>query len=1107
MKEIVDWLTEIGMSEFAGTFVRHGIDLSVAQELTTEDLKDIGISRLVDRKILLREIKRVATEEAARNVQRRILSVLFCDLVDSTAFSHAVDAEYYREALKSYLDACKQVITKYRGFVANLFGDGVLAYFGWPRADEDQVSQAVRAGLEMGSTVKMLDFGNGLLPHCRVGIATGRVVIGGGTDLDSAFGETVNLAARLQSLAEPDRVVIDAATCRSIGNRFEVRALPVATLKGFPHPIKTWEVVTERRHIDRFEERPARCLKFVGRHAEMATLTRLWERLRSGRGQTVIISGEAGIGKSRLLREFCETLREQDAKVFRYQCSAYHVNSAFYPVVRDLERAAGIDPQNDRPMVRKSKLEKLLGDANGADRANLEIVAQLLSIVDSESAESLKLSATERRCRAIEFLVEDALRVSSKRPLVIAVEDVHWIDPSSKALLEKLISRAVHFRVMVVVTTRPGAHTPKTSGDLVEILLGRLSDDDIEVIVRSIDVSSQLSNVEIQHIVSQVDGIPLFAEELTSSAVEHSGTTGNYELPETIETSLTARMDFYHGSKEIVQIASVLGREFTRAELSTLAGTAIPASKVDASLAALTVSELLLESGSREKSRYRFKHALVQDVAYGTLLRLTRQQLHERVAREVLSETTRAREPEIVAYHLTEAGLIREALEYWKKAGELAAEKSANSEAISHFSMGLQLIQKMAPGPSRDALEFDFHVALSGPLITKFGYTSREFEGCVARALALGESVGHTPATYSLLYARWATLLVAGSIGESLRMAVDFSELAQRWCDNDALLARHRMLGASYLFLGELQRASYELEKLLTGYDSQRHVHLRTFYGVDLRVAGRCYTSEVLWLRGFVDQAQMNAAGALEEARAVNHANSIAMALHFCGLISFLNRNSFAIRTYAEEMKELTNRQPVGTWNLLLEAMTGWALVEEGHTDDGITLLSEGVDRTLRAGASIFIPFFYCRIAETFINEDRLPEAGKYLSDAEALIARTGEAVYRGELLRLQALLLLKQRRLNDAESLLVQAISCARRQDARSIELRAVTTYADVLSQRGDPQRGVAVLAAVVDGLTEGHGSHDMSAARATLARCRTLARARPFGTGGQEVVDSEMG
>lgn len=1101
MKDIVDWLAEIGMSQFARIFAEHGIDVTAAQELTTEDLKDIGISRLADRKILLREIQRVALEEAARNVQRRILSVLFCDLVDSTAFSHAVDAEYYRVALKSYLDACRKVITRYGGFVANLFGDGVLAYFGWPRADEYQASQAVRAGLEVVSAVKTLEFGNGLLPHCRVGISTGRVVIGGGTDLDSAFGETVNLAARLQDLAEPDRVVIDAATCRSIGNRFDTNALPIATLKGFPGLVETWEVVAERRYIDRFEERPARCVKFVGRRAEMTALNRLWEHAVSGRGQTVVISGEAGIGKSRLLREFCETLRKQHAKIFRYQCSVHHVNSAFYPVIQDLEKAAGINPQNELPAVRRSKLEKLLGGTEGVEKTNLDIIAQMLSIADGENAELLKLAAAERRRRAIEFLVEDTLRVSSERPLVVAVEDIHWIDPSSRALLEEVISRAVHSRVMVLVTARPVAHTLATSEELVEIPLGRLDDDDIEAIARSIDVSSQLSNADIGHIVSHVDGIPLFAEELTSSAIEHSGVTGDYQLPETIETSLTARMDFHHAEKEVVQMASVLGREFTRTDLSTLAGVAIPASKIEASLAALTASELLLKSGPPEESRYRFKHALVQDVAYGTLLRLTRQQLHERVARDVLPETIRLRQPEVVAYHLTEAGLIHEALEYWKKAGELASEKSANSEAISHFSTGLKLIEKLAPSPSRDAFEFGFNVALSGPLITQFGYSSTEFARCVSKALALVKSVGHMPATYSLLYARWAALLVSGSMEESLRMAVDFSKLAERWGDSDALLARHRMLGGSYLFLGELQRASAELDKLITGYDSRRHAHLRTSYGVDLRIAGRCYKSEVLWLMGFVDQARVNATDALDGARAVDHANSIAMALHFCGLISFLSWDSFKVRAYAEEMRELAQRQPVGTWSLLLGAMAGWALVEDGHIDDGITLLSEGVGRAVHAGVSVFVPFFYCRIAEIFIDEDRLSEAGKYLSDAEALIARTGEAVYRGELLRLQALLLMKQRRPSGAEGLLARALNSARRQDARSVELRVATTYASFLAERGDPNHGVALLAAVVDEFKEGHGCHDMLAARATLARCRTLARAIFLGADDQDV------
>jgi class 3 adenylate cyclase/tetratricopeptide (TPR) repeat protein/ABC-type transport system involved in cytochrome c biogenesis ATPase subunit len=1040
MEEIVEFLAGIGMSRFAETFVAHGIDLGIAPELTDGDLKELGVDRLGDRKVLLREIGRLRPRDGGPQAHRRLLSVLFCDLVGSTALARRIDAEDLRSVLLTYHQAARESIRHFGGFIGTLMGDGVMAYFGWPQAQEDQAAQAVRAGLELVATMRTLRFEYGVVVHCRVGIATGRVVMGDASDPNLAFGETLNLAARLQAHAHADRVVTDAATNRWIGRRFKTVPLPAADLKGFAHPVSAWNVLEEHPSVDRFETRAAGRAQFAGREAEMGTLTRLWETVLSGRGQAVTVTGGAGFGKSRLVREFQANVARDRPSIVRFQCSAHHSNSVFYPVIQSLEDAAGIDPAGDSAAAKRGKLEELVARRQTPEPEDLLSLAQMLDLSIDEETAGGDSSAAERRRHAIRFLVRRVLIMSRERPVLAIVEDVHWIDPSSSELLAELVAAAVAAKVMVIATTRTDNPSLPPGHRATEIRLEGVADAETETIVRSIDGADGLSEREVRLIVSRVDGIPLFAEELTSAAIEHGRVTRSDELPETVEASLTARLDFLRHGKAVAQVGSVLGREFAGSQLEALAQPVMAATALRSGLRELTAAGLV--EGPYEDVRYRFSHALVQEVAYASLLRRTRQQLHERAARNVISEPGRAREPELVAHHLTEAGLVAESLEYWKAAGGRSAEKSANAEAISHFRRGLELIAQLAEEPSRDALELSFLVACSGPLIAEFGYTSTQLTNCIARALTLSERIGHTPEMYPLLYARWAVLLTSGSMPESLRVAQDYSRLAERQQHPDALFARHRMLGASYMCLGDLARAEDEFDAIIAGYDPERHGPLAHSHGLDLLVAGQCFSSEVLWLMGRADEAARRAQSGLTKARATGHVNSIAMALHFCGLVSFLNRDPAAVREHAAEMTQLTDRQPAGAWPSLTGAMLGWSLIAEGDVDQGLPMLIDGVERARSVGVSMFVPMFHCRIAEVLIGCGAPAKAAQRLAVAEELIARTGEVNYRSELLRLQAVLAAERGAEREADELLHQAIELARRQGARSLEFRATATW-----------------------------------------------------------------
>jgi class 3 adenylate cyclase/ABC-type transport system involved in cytochrome c biogenesis ATPase subunit len=1085
MCEIREWLAEIQMSRFTDAFLAHGIDLQTARELTAEDLKEMGINRLGDRKALLREIGRLAEATSHRDAHRRILSVLFCDLVSSTELSRQVDAEDLRIVLKAYHERARYTILRFGGFIGRLLGDGVLAYFGWPHAQEDQAAQAVRAALDLVGAIRGLRFDSGVVVHCRVGIATGRVVIGEETDPELAFGETLNLAARLQTHATPDSVIIDEATGRWIGRRFATLPLPPATMKGFGTPVRIWQVLEEHPSVDRFESRAPGRAGFVDREAEMHRLAELWTEALSGDGRFVFVSGAPGLGKSRLVREFTASVAEQ-ARILRLQCSAHHTTSGFHPLIHRLEAAAGADAGKASPPAVRRELARLLGEDVGAEPAEIASVAKMLDLSIGESAEPSAISARERRAFAIAFLARTAVQAARPHPLLIIVEDAHWIDPSTQELLEALISRLAGTRLLVIATTRPGATALANTSTLAEIGLDRLPNADTELIVRGIEGSARFSDHDVSLIVSRVEGVPLFAEELASAAIDHGQLGALDELPETVEASLTARLDFLTHGKAVAQLGSILGREFASAELKAMAGPSMTPASVERGLRELTAARLAVTTATSEEPRYRFSHALVQEVAYASLLRHTRQRMHERAARDVLPEPVRSRQPELIAHHLTEAGLVTEALEYWRLAGQRSAEKSANAEAISHFRRGLALAETLPDGPSRDRTTFRLLVALSGPLIAELGYTSSELGDCIARAMALSERIAHPPEIYPLLYARWASLLTSGSMAQSLQVAQAFSGLAERQHHEDALLSRHRMLGASHLCLGHLSLASRELDALVHGYEPDRHASLVHSYGVDLRVAGLCFRSEVLWLTGHVDRALAAAAAALREARACEHVNSIAMALHFCGLVSFLNRDPSAVHAYAGEMTELTRRQPAGAWPLLTAAMVGWALVAEQHPEEGITMLIDGVERALRAGVSMFVPIFYCRIAETYIETKDLTAAAVYVSSAEELVGRTGEVNFRGELLRLRALLRHRRGLPASAHRILMEAITVARGQGARSIELRAATSLADILTDRGESERAVTLLALLLEERREGRRYPDFLAAQAALVRAR---------------------
>ncbi len=1080
MSSVGAFLAGLGLGHLEARFAENGVDMEALGGLTNEDLIELGVARLMDRKRILQEIRRLAALRSNGDGERRLISVLFCDLVDSTGLSQRMDPEDMREALRAYREVCVRSIQAYGGFLANFLGDGVVAYFGWPHASEEQASQAVRAGLKMIEALGRIELAATTDLHCRVGVATGRVVVGGGADHDTAIGETPNLAARLQTLADRDEIVIDDTTRRMIGRRFLAKKMDAAQLKGFPRPVLTWRVLSEDPNVDRFDARADRWSVFAGRREEIGRLGALWARTQAGAGVAVVVRGDPGIGKSRLVWEFCREVGDRARQVFRFQCSPFHSNTALHPVAHGLEIAAGLGAPDLTGPEKISRLRDFLGVGGDLDPFLLETFARFFGIEHAFSEALLKEPAAALRSRTLGALLRLLLGASARGPAIVVVEDVHWIDPSSEELLGMLVSHPDFRGIMLVATTRHGG-TFRLPVEPEELDLPRLGDSDIAAIAQSVQGAQRLSGDEVADIVGRVDGMPLFAEELTSAILLDA--SGRQGLPENIQTSVMARLDHLGEAKFVAQVGALIGREFSRRDLAVLLRDAPIA--LDAALEALLKDGMIMWPNPPH-GPYQFKHALVQDVAYHTLLREQRRHWHRRFATEALIEEDRRLRPEIVAHHLTEAGDIPASLEYWKAAGYRASRASANTEAMANFKRGLELIATLPPDADAAAAELGFLVGLAGPVIAVNGYTSDELGALIARAVEVSRRVGDAPEIFPLLYSRWAFSLTGGAMTESLGVAEQFSRLAESTGDHGALYARHRLLGASYMVLGRLREAREEIGRSINLYRSDEHERLVTSYGVDIRVASRCFMGEIAWLLGRPDSARRSASLALAEARALDHVHSIAMSLYFSGLVAFLRLDPEETGRRMDELFQLAARGPVGAWPTLGMTMRGWARAAAGDMEQGLKMMDEGIAAADRTGVCIFLPFMKCRMAQVRLDLGDISGARALAQEARAIIDRTGERVYEAEQRRLIGELNRREGRVPDAEAEFEAALAIARSQGARSLELRAAVAWGRLLAERDEASRARTLVEPILRLFDEGADCFDVQAARSLLSGLR---------------------
>jgi class 3 adenylate cyclase/predicted ATPase len=1101
MHPIAHWLNALGLGQYAQRFADNDIDASILRDLTDQDLEKIGVS-LGHRKKILRAIAELnevgITPESPGwdEAERRLLTVMFADLVGSTALSTRLDPEDMRKIIGAYQRRCAEVIAKSGGFVARYMGDGILAYFGYPQAHEEDAERAVHAGLELIEAVGKLDDGAGSVLHMRVAVATGLVVVGdlrseGVAQEHEVVGETPNLAARLQTLAEPDTVVISGSTRRLLGELFETRALGTVSVKGFSAPVPVWQVTGASAVDSRFEalRRGSIETPLVGREEEIELLLRRWQQAKRGDGCVVLISGEAGIGKSRIAQTVLARLSGEPHIRLRYFCSPHHTDSAFYPIIRQLERAAGFE-QEDTPETKLNKVTSLLDPSSGQENG-AQLLSELLSIATGNDYSALNWSPQRKKEKTFDLLLRQLQTLSRQRPAFVVYEDVHWIDPSSRELLDVTVERVAGLPVLLIVTFRPEFQPPWTGEAHVSTLtLGRLGRREGAELVELVAGNNLLSKGVRAEIVERADGIPLFVEELTKAVLDEAVTGADSTaprqapvVPATLHASLMARLDrLGTAARETAQVGAAIGREFTYEMIAAVADRSDDVLR--AGLDQLVDAGLVFRRGSLPGATFLFKHALVQDVAYGSLLKSRRQHLHGRIAQmleERMSDQASIR-PEFVASHYAQAGVADRAIEYWDKAGRLAVERSAMAEAVAHFGKAIHLLASRPEGEQRRAIELALQLALAGALMAVKGWGSSEAGDAYARARELCREAPKGSQLAMALGGEWTFLHNRGEIRVAHQLADELIALADHRKDRETKLMANRCLGTSELFCAEFTRALHHLRQALTFYDWTEH-RPPTLTPYDIRVACESFVAWTLLILGYADQALAQSRHALACARELLQPHTLAYGLHLSCIFHQLRGDGPELQERSQELVALATEQGyphfVGTGT----CFRGWATVAlGGPIVEAINELHRGLAAKRATGADIKIPYYFGLLAEAHRRIGRTSEGLTLLNQALEVIERTGESWFEAELYRLIGETLLTNVDLYHAELWFSRALTKARTQKAKLWELRASCSLARLLGDEGKRSEARELLAPVYGWFSEGFNTTDLKEAKAIL-------------------------
>jgi len=1043
---------------------------------------------------------------SSSDAERRQLTVMFCDLVDSTALSSRLDPEDLREVVRAYQTTCEEVTQHYGGHIAQYLGDGLLVYFGYPQAHEDDAHRAVRAGLgildALAALNARLEPRTGVRLAVRLGVHTGLVVVGevGGVSRHEqlALGETPNLAARIQGLAAPDALLISAASHRLVQGFFACEDLGTHTLRGVTTPVQVYRVLQASAAQSRLDVMGATSLTpLVGRDAELTLLVERWAQSQDGLGQVVLLSGEAGIGKSRLVEALRQRLGSEGMSSIVLRCSPYYTNSALYPVIDHLQRLLHFH-REDTPEAKLDKLEHSLHEYRFARDEVVPLFAARLSVpLPDGRYPPLHLSPQQQKRKTAEALVAWLAEAAERQPLLAVWEDLHWADPSTLELLSLIIDQSRTAHMLTLLTCRPEFQPPwPPRSHLTHLTLNRFTHPQVERLIAQAIHGKSLPLEVVQQVVAKTDGVPLFVEELLKMILESglvreeadryvlTGPLPPLAIPITLQDSLMARLDRLAPVKEVAQLGAVLGRSFSYELIRAV--SPLDDTTLHRGLAQLVDAELLYQRGHPPHAQYLFKHALIQDTAYQSLLRSTRQQYHQRIA-QVLEEQfpeTAQTQPELLAQHYTEAGLREQAIGYWQQAGQQALQRSANLEAVRHLTAGLELLATLPETPTWAQQELDLQLALGPALTATKGQAAPEVEQTYARARALCAQVGETPQLFPtlrglcLFYQNSGALLTARELGEQL------DRLAQRVATPTLRLEAHEVLGSTLFFLGEYAAARMHFEHGSALADPTAQQVLMLHQGPAPGVRCLALAANALWCLGAPAQSLRRSQEALTQAQALAHPYSLALARHFAAHLHSRRREAPAVQAQAEALLALATAQEFPLYVGYGTYWHGWALAMQGQGVEGLAQMHQGLATLLATGQTIARPFCLVLLAEAAGHAGQVAEGLHLLGEALAAF----EASERGDMLpeayRLQGefLLRLATPDLADAEACFHHALNIARRQQAKSLELRAATNLARLWQHQGKRAAAHQLLADVHGWFTEGFNTADLEEAKVLL-------------------------
>jgi class 3 adenylate cyclase/predicted ATPase len=1024
------------------------------------------------------EAKASRDPPATAAAERRQLTVMFCDLVGSTPLSARLDPEDLRGIIGAYHRCVTETVEGFGGFVARYMGDGVLVYFGYPQAHEDDAERAMRCGLALVDRVPQLNQAEEL--HARVGIATGLVVVGGEVVEHDVAGDTPNLAARLQALAEPDTVVIAASTRRLLGDLFEYRDLGAIEVKGIAAPVPAWQVLRPSIIASRFEAlRDSALSPLIGREEEIDLLLRRWARAQTGDGQVVLISGEPGIGKSRITVELEGRLHAEPHLRLRYFCSPYHQDSALYPFVDQLGRASGFAP-DDPPAVRVEKIQALLGRAAPPDE-DVAFIVDLLSLPASGRHPLPNLSPQRKKERTLEALLRQLEGLARQQPVLMAFEDAHWVDPTSRELLDLTIERIRNLPVLLIATFRPEFQPPWTGQPQVTMLtLNRLDRRDRTTLIAQIAGGMALPDAVVDQIADRTDGVPLFIEELTKSVLE-SGVTP-LGIPATLHDSLMARLDRLPSVRHVAQIGATIGREFSYTLLHTV--SRLPDDELQTALTRLVESELVFQRGRPPDAVYAFKHALVQDAARGTLLRSFRQQLHAQIADalETHSPETMENQPELLAQHYAEAGLVAKSVAYWGKAGRRSTARSALAEAAAQFHKGLDQLALLPDTPERQRQELGFRSALGAVLNAVKGFAAPETGDAYARARVLWEQLGSPSEFLRVPYGQSTYHMSRGELDLAQRLDEDLLRLSNQRNDSAGLVLAHFSSGRTLVFAGKFAPARSHLEAGLALYDPISHHALVDQAGIHPHTSSHALLAIVLFCVGFPDQGLEQSTAAIAAARRLAHPPSLASSLAFGATVLSLAGDNAALDQWADQLVAVTTEQGFPVRRAQGTIFRAWVKVRNGDVSEGISFLRNGLTAYRATGAEIWMSHYIDLLAGADEIAGQIEEAVTLLDDALQISERTGERWFAAELNRHKGRLLLRQGYSAAAEELYRKALGIAQEQEAKLWELRAAISLARLRRDQGRRAEAHDLLAPIYGWFTEGFETPDLKKAKALL-------------------------